>query len=38
MIINNKPEPSHLLGIVLRLSGFHTLISLLEVVDHIMAG
>ena len=37
IIIKNKPEPRHLHGIVLRLGGFHTLISLLEVVDHIMA-
>ena len=38
IIIKNKPETSNLHGIVLRLGGFHTLISLLEVVDHIMAG
>ena len=40
IIINNKPEPSNLYGIVLRLGGFHTrkYISLLKVVDHIMAG
>ena len=38
IIIKNKPEPSHLHGIVLRFGGFHTLISLLEVVAHIMAG
>ena len=39
IVINkNKAEPRHLHGIVLRLDGFHTLISLLEVVDHIMAG
>ena len=38
IIIKNKPETSNLHGIVLRLGGFHTLIRLLEVVDHIMAG
>ena len=38
IIIKNKPEPSNLHGIVLRLNGFHTLINSLEVVDHIMAG
>ena len=38
IIIMNKPEPIHLHGIVGRLGGFHTFISLLEVVAHIMAG
>ena len=38
IIIKNKPETRNLHGIVLRLGGFHTLISLLEVVDHIMAS
>ena len=38
IIIKNEPEPSNLHGIVLRLGGFHTLINLFEVVDHIMAG
>ena len=38
IIIKNKPETSNLHDIVLRFGGFHTLISLLEVVDHIMAG
>ena len=38
IIIKNKPKPRHLHGNVLRLGGFHTLISFLQVVDHIMAG
>ena len=38
IIIKNKPETSNLQGIVLKLGGFHTLVSLLEAVDHIMAG
>ena len=38
IIIKNKPEPSILHGIVLRLDGFHTRINSLEVVDHIMTG
>ena len=38
IIIKNKLEPINLHGIVLTLGGFHTLIDLLEVVDHIMAS
>ena len=38
IITENKPEPSNLHGIVLRLGEFHTLINLLEVVDCIMTG
>ena len=31
IIIKNKPEPSNLQGIVMRLGGFHTLLNLLEI-------
>ena len=37
-IIKNEPEQSDLHGIVLRLGGFHTLLSFLGAVGHIMAG
>ena len=37
-IIENEPEDSELHGIVLRLGGFHSLMSFLGAIGHIMAG